>query len=384
MSTTSVKREQVTDTVGVLIVGLNGATANTLVTGLATTSEYRSVGSVIANADIPIFEPTNLRLVFGGWDIQATNAAEVARKHAILPASLIDTASSLTDVTPYRAIVGAADTIEARNAEYTVGVTDLDAAIALVMTDIADFRRRAHVRDCVLLILASPPAVTTQVAAATSAVAYAIAAARSQVPVVDFTPSPTLSHPDVVAAFSQSRVPYAGRDGNTGQSFLKMVISEALRIRNLRLRGWYSANILGNNDGRVLARPEHAVTKLSDKRGVIAPILGYSDFEHEIDITFYAPRGDNKESWDVVDFDGWLGLPMSLRLNWHGRDSILAAPLLLDLVYHMTHASRCGHTGVQEHLALYFKHPLGCGVLQPSEAFNNLAMHYALCCSKEI
>ncbi|MCF6154490.1 MAG: hypothetical protein E3K36_04395 [Candidatus Brocadia sp.] len=173
------------------------------------------------------------------------------------------------------------------------------------------------------------------------------------------------------------KVPLAGRDGNTGQTLIKTVLGQMFKIRNLNLNGWYSTNILGNNDGLVLSMPEHRQTKMEDKLGVLEPVLGYNHFTHIVDIHYYPPRGDNKEAWESIDFSGWLGMPMSAKINWLGRDSILAAPLIIDLVRLMEFALRRGECGIQSQLAIYFKHPLGTSARGFSDQYMLLKNYYA-------
>lgn len=188
---------------------------------------------------------------------------------------------------------------------------------------------------------------------------YAYAAIEENCPFVDFTPNVTLETEALLELADIKNVPLAGRDGNTGQTLMKTVLGQMLKIRNLKLDGWYSTNILGNNDGKVLARNEHAEIKMRDKLGVLEPLLGYGDFDHTVNIEYFAPRGDNKEAWDSIDFLGWLDQSISVKINWLGRDSILAAPLILDLIRLLEYAQREGEKGIQSHLAMYFKNPLG-------------------------
>jgi myo-inositol-1-phosphate synthase len=194
--------------------------------------------------------------------------------------------------------------------------------------------------------------------------AYAISAIRSGLPVVNFT-SNAVEIPTVVEEAIKVGVPLAGRDGKTGQTYLKVVLASALKARNLLVDGWYSLNILGNEDGKNLLNPEKAAGKLAHKTEVLDEILGYRVGErygtssHKVLIDYYPPRGDAKEAWDVIDFLGLFGLPMSLRVNLLARDSILAAPLVLDLARWMVALQMAGRSGLTPELAFYFKKPLG-------------------------
>jgi myo-inositol-1-phosphate synthase len=193
---------------------------------------------------------------------------------------------------------------------------------------------------------------------------YAIAAVLAGVPVVNFTPN-EVEIPVVIDEAVKRGVPISGRDGKTGQTYLKIVLASALKARNLFVDGWYSLNILGNQDGKNLMDPKRAAGKLSNKTEILDEILGYPVGErygvssHQVQIDYYPPRGDAKEAWDVIDFLGLFGLPMSIRLNLQGRDSVLATPLVLDLARWMVVLQRAGRTGPIPELAFYYKQPVG-------------------------
>ena len=194
--------------------------------------------------------------------------------------------------------------------------------------------------------------------------AYTIAAVQSGLPLVNFTPN-EVEFPAIVAESIERRIPIAGRDGKTGQTYLKTVLASAFKERRLTIAGWYSLNILGNEDGRNLMDPDHAAGKVANKTGLLEEILGTDTDSsreppaHKVHIDYYPPRGDAKEAWDVIDFKGLFDLPMSLRLNLQGRDSILAAPLVLDLGRWMLALQAAGRCGPVPELAFYFKKPVG-------------------------
>jgi myo-inositol-1-phosphate synthase len=193
---------------------------------------------------------------------------------------------------------------------------------------------------------------------------YAIAAILAGVPLVNFTPN-EVEIPVVINEAVKRGVPISGRDGKTGQTYLKVVLASALKARNLFVDGWYSLNILGNQDGKNLMDPKRAAGKLSNKTEILDEILGYPVGErygapsHQVKIDYYPPRGDAKEAWDVIDFLGLFGLPMSIRLNLQGRDSALATPLVLDLARWMVVLQRAGRSGPIPELAFYYKQPVG-------------------------
>jgi myo-inositol-1-phosphate synthase len=194
--------------------------------------------------------------------------------------------------------------------------------------------------------------------------AYVLAAIFSGVPVVNFSPN-SMEIPVVLQEAIKHEVPIAGCDGKTGQTYLKVVLASALKARNLFVDGWYSLNLLGNADGKNLMDPDRAAGKVANKTELLDDILGYPVGErygepsHKVHIDYYPPRGDAKEAWDAIDFQGMFGLPMSIRLNFQARDSILAAPLVLDLARWMAALKMAGRTGPVPELGFYFKKPLG-------------------------
>lgn len=194
--------------------------------------------------------------------------------------------------------------------------------------------------------------------------AFVTAAVLSGIPVVNFTPN-RAELPVIIAEANQRNVPLAGRDGKTGQTYLKMVLASALKARSLFVDGWYSLNILGNSDGINLMDPERAAGKLENKTGLLDEILGYpvgahyGAPAHKVHIDYYPPRGDAKEAWDVIDIKGLFGLPMSIRVNLQGRDSILAAPLAIDLARWAAALQAAGRSGPIPELGFYFKKPIG-------------------------
>jgi len=193
---------------------------------------------------------------------------------------------------------------------------------------------------------------------------YIIAAILAGLPIVNFTPN-QIEIPVVIKEAIKQGVPISGRDGKTGQTYLKVVLASALKARNLIVDGWYSLNILGNQDGKNLMDPHRAAGKLSNKTDILDDIMDYQVggrygvSSHKVRIDYYPPRGDAKEAWDVIDFLGVFGLPMSLRLNLQVRDSVLAAPLVVDLARWMIVLQMAGRSGPVPELAFYYKKPVG-------------------------
>jgi myo-inositol-1-phosphate synthase len=194
--------------------------------------------------------------------------------------------------------------------------------------------------------------------------AYVLAAILSGVPVVNFTPN-SVELPVICQEAKKRGVPICGRDGKTGQTYLKVAMASALKARSLKVNGWYSLNILGNDDGKNLMNPDCASGKLANKTELLDDILGYAVGEkygistHKVVIDYYPPRGDAKEAWDVIDFNGLFGLPMSIRINFLCRDSILAAPLVIDLARWMAAICLTNRKGPISELGFYFKKPVG-------------------------
>jgi myo-inositol-1-phosphate synthase len=210
--------------------------------------------------------------------------------------------------------------------------------------------------------------------------AYALAAVMSDVPVVNFTPN-AVEIPALIAEALKRNVPLCGRDGKTGQTYLTVVLASALKARCFTIDGWYSLNILGNADGKNLMEPRRAAGKVANKTDLLDDILGYrvggryGAPTHKVHIDYYPPRGDAKEAWDVIDFRGLFDLPMSIRLNLQGRDSIMAAPMALDLGRWLAALQLAGFGGPVPELGFFFKRPVGDRApLTFAEQLNSLAV----------
>ena len=384
--------------IGVLFVGLNGAVANTVITGINSVIDYKSntflpptisadytqdeiksFGSIVKTEYFRGVDFINEEeFIIGGWDVVYENAYNMARYHKIVPFEYYESVKGkLEKIFPMKGIVNSWDSFEAINSEYSINMNSFKNfmdSVDIVRKNIDDFKKNNKLKDVVVVYLALPLKIKRKLEELQnlsyedltklgpedlpSSCVYAIASILEGCPFVDFTPNLTLSIPLIEELSIRYGVPLAGMDGNTGQTLLKTLIAPMLKLRNFKLIGWYSTNILGNNDGKILSRNEHRELKIEDKLSVLEPILGYSDFDHVVEINYYKPKYDNKEAWDNVDFMGYLGLPMSFKINWIGRDSILAAPLVIDLIKHMEFAKRHSLKGILEYLAIYFKHPL--------------------------
>mgnify|MGYP001603530873 FL=1 len=367
--------------VGVLLVGLNGATANTTVAGSLAIKMGLTDNCDGMITETELFSHIDLvrfnQFVFGGWDVNSHDAYRSARFNKVLEPWLIeDLRPGLEQIRPWKAVTTEHDVDAAKKADNVMIASSLQEGLNALKQDILSFKDQHNLDKAIVVYLASPlkqvklkdihedlskfrKALIDNDESISSAMLYALAAIETGCPFVDFTPNVTLKIPALLQLAEIKNVPLAGRDGNTGQTLIKTVLGQMFKIRNLKLTGWYSTNILGNNDGLVLSMPEHRQTKMEDKLGALEPVLGYNHFTHIVDIHYYPPRGDNKEAWESIDFSGWLGMPMSVKINWLGRDSILAAPLIIDLSRLMELALRRGDDGIQSQLAIYFKHPLG-------------------------
>jgi myo-inositol-1-phosphate synthase len=382
--------------IGVLFGGL-GAISTTLIAGVEAIKKgmAKPVGSLAllgtidageGSQPVPIKDfvdfPTLDDLVFGGWDVVDTDGYEAARRARALEPDLLDTlAHELSAIRPWPGVFDPRFNRRVNGAFHKTGRDFMELA-EQVQADIVKFQKDNRLERCVLLWCASTEAYLEQAPAhetlakfeaamkaadhtvITPSMIYAYAALKLGVPFVNATPSRTVDIPALVDLANQN-APVCGKDLKTGQTFIKTVLAPGLRDRMLGLVGWYSTNILGNGDGETLDDPDAFKTKQESKLTVLRSILRpdlypdlYGRLHHQVQINYYPPRGDNKESWDAIDIFGWLGYPMSIKIDFLCRDSILAAPLLLDLVYFMDLAKRAGLTGAQEWLGFYFKSPM--------------------------
>ncbi len=383
---------------GVLFIGLNGATANTTVVGTRIFLKGRvpDYGMMTQTALFAAHKLVKLGdLVFGGWDLNSGNAYEAAVRNKVLEEKLINSVKAdVKKIRPMKGIVTSHDVDFLKTADNIKKVRNCRQQLAAIIKDIKAFKKANRLDRAVLVFLASPlkcvklgrihkdikalkAAIARNNPGITSGMLYALAAIETDSPFIDFTPNLTLEVPALLDYAVEKKVPLAGQDGNTGQTMMKTLLGQMMKIKNFKLAGWYSTNILGNMDGKVLALPEHCVLKMKDKLNVLNEVLGYGGFDNIVDIHYYQPRGDNKEAWDNIDFLGWLGMPMSFKINWLGRDSILAGPLVLDLVRLLDYAHRRGEGGLQGQLAMFFKHPLGAHVRGFFDEYTLLKDYYA-------
>ena len=332
--------------IGIMFVGLLGDNATTVIVGsMAMKYGYAPLKYGITEYE-ELFGKEFIDvndMVFSGWDYVDKSVFECAMKKKIISTEIISLVPELDKITPYKGIHTDMDIpLEDHFNHYYKPQTTIQA-IQFIKNDILDFKTKNHLDDIVIFYMGSPAKVIDsnslklsydsikqmEVKQLPSSLLYAIAAIESNAHFVDFTPSETLEFGFINDLAKKFCVQISGRDGSTGQTMLKLVIADMLRIRNLHLDAWYSTNIIGNHDGYILSMPEYCVTKIQDKTNNIKNILGYDDFEHKVSIDYFKYKGDKKESWDAVYFSGWINEPMSLKLNWQGEDSMLAAPIIL-------------------------------------------------------
>ena len=348
-----------------LVAGAKGAIGTTLAAAVAAIEETPEVVLpylTTAEKFDDLRDCTSVTMA--GWDPSGDSITEAIARHGVLPNGLW---------TAHKSRLNALPVMNAPAASGTIG-----DQVKTLRADIARFRDLFPNARCVLINLLPAACDLTDPSGYTSLdqlmgepadsilpdVAYVAAAVESGVPVVNFTPN-TVELPAIVTRALSNGVPLAGRDGKTGQTYFKVVLASALKARGLYVDGWYSLNILGNADGLNLMDPDNACGKLNNKTRLLDDILGYPVGErygrstHKVTIDYYPPRGDAKEAWDVIDVQGLFGMPMSLRLNLQGRDSILAAPMVLDLARWASALQAAGIAGPIADLGFYFKKPVG-------------------------
>jgi len=390
---------------GILTPGL-GAVATTFMAGVESIRRGRSkpIGSLTQMATIRLGKRTDNRsplikdfvplaslddLVFGAWDPIPDDALTAARKAGVLEEKDIEAvADFLREIKPMSAVFDNRYVTRIKGSNVKQGKTKRDLAEQL-RQDIRDFKARHKLDRVVIVWCASTEifikpgpqhatleqfekAMERNDEAIAPSMLYAYAAIMEGVPFCNGAPNLCVDTPALLQLAQERGVPISGKDFKTGQTWMKTVIAPGLKARMLGLAGWYSTNILGNRDGEVLDDPQSFKTKEESKLSVLHTILQpelypdlYKDFAHVVRINYYPPRGDNKEGWDNIDIVGWMNYPMQIKINFLCRDSILAAPIVLDLALFSDFAQRAGMKGIQEWLSFYYKSPMAAPGLQP-------------------
>ena len=390
---------------GILLVGL-GAVSTTFVAGVEAIRKGKSepIGSLTQMGTVRLGKRTDNRcpkikdfvpladlddVVFGAWDIFSDSAYEAALHAGVLEKSLVeDLREQLESLKPMQAVFSQNYVKRLNGTNVKQGKNKMELAEQII-EDIARFKQEKSCDRLVIVWAASTEIFLEQSAvhetieafekglydddaAIAPSMIYAYAAIKSGVPFANGAPNLTADIPALTRLAEQNNVPICGKDFKTGQTLMKTILAPGLKSRMLGLDGWYSTNILGNRDGEVLDDPESFKTKEESKLSVLEHILQpevypelYKDFSHVVRINYYPPRGDNKEGWDAIDIFGWLGYKMQIKIDFMCRDSILAAPLCLDLALFLDLAQRAKMKGIQEWLSFYFKAPQTAPELYP-------------------
>jgi myo-inositol-1-phosphate synthase len=390
---------------GVLLPGI-GAVSTTFMAGVEAVKRGLGVpiGSLTQLATVRLGKRTEGRaplikdfvplanlsdLEFGGWDIYEDNAYEAARKAAVLDPSMLERVREpLEKLQPMEAVFDNEYVRRIHGPNVKEARTKMDKA-QMLMDDIRNFQNRTGVARTVMIWCGSTEVfhrasevhqtlkdfeagLTKNDPEIAPSQIYAYAALKSGIPYANGAPNLTTDTPALLELARENHIPICGKDFKTGQTFMKTMIAPGLKARMLGMSGWFSTNILGNRDGEVLDDPGSFRSKEETKLSVLDQILQpelypqlYGDLFHKVRIDYYPPRGDSKEGWDNIDIFGWLGYPMQIKINFLCRDSILAAPLVLDLVLFLDLAHRAGMRGIQEWLSFYFKAPMHAAKVYP-------------------
>ena len=364
---------------GIAIVGVGGAVGTTIVAGIELLKK-----NLIGTEGLPLADlPGNLtkdlaaykNIILGGWDLFAENLAKAAEEHEVLThKQFVAVEDELKKIKPWRA-VGDKNFLANIEGENQFSQTDSHRiTIEKIRKDLREFKKICD--EAVVINLASTEkladegneifnslagfekALDENSKEISPAMLYAYAAISEKIPYGNFTPSAAADIPALVEYAEKQRVPVAGKDGKTGQTMIKTALAPAFKIRALKVEGWYSTNILGNRDGLALSNADSLASKIKTKGSVLNDILGYQVEDHIVDIRYYRPRGDNKEAWDNIDVRGFLGQPMQIKINFLCKDSILAAPLAIEIARLLDLAKRRDSFGVQEQLSVFFKLPM--------------------------
>jgi len=394
-----------TGKLGILTPGL-GAVATTFIAGVVASRRGlgKPIGSLTQMGRIRLGKRTESRqplirefvplatldqLVFGGWDIFTDNVYQAATHAKVLDQQLLESLKDeLEQIHPMSAVFDSRYVRNINGPNVKTGASKMALAEQL-MADIQQFKAKNNCERLVMVWCGSTEAYIESSAVHASLTAfeqglhdnhpeiapsqiYAYAALKSRVPFANGAPNLTCDIPALLELSVREKTAIGGKDFKTGQTLLKTVVAPGLNARALGVKGWFSTNILGNRDGEVLDAPENFRTKEVSKGNVLDGIFNpelqpdlYGDLYHKIRINYYPPHGDNKESWDNIDIFGWLGYQMQIKINFLCRDSILAAPIVLDLALFLDLAQRSQLQGIQEWLSFYFKAPQSIPGLPP-------------------
>ena len=382
---------------GILIPGL-GAVATTFIAGVEAVKKgiAHPVGSLTQMGNIRLGKRTENRhpkindfvplaklgdITFGGWDVYEDNVYEAAMHAKVLEQPLLDAVKpQLEAIKPMKAVFDKSYVSNLDGTNVKTAATKYDLAMQ-VIDDIENFKKQNNCSRVVMVWCGSTEKYISEADIHSSiekfeaalknnesliapSMIYAYAALKCGVPFANGAPNLTCDIPALIELAKKTNTPIGGKDFKTGQTLMKTIVAPGLFARSLGVRGWFSTNILGNRDGYVLDHPDNFKTKEVSKLSVLDEIFKpdnnqelYGDLYHKVRINYYPPHGDNKESWDNIDIFGWLNYPMQIKINFLCRDSILAAPIVLDLALFLDLAKRANMSGIQEWLSFYFKSP---------------------------
>jgi myo-inositol-1-phosphate synthase len=399
------KIDGATGKLGILLVGL-GAVSTTTIAGVIAVRRGLAppIGSLTQMGTVRLGKRTEGRsplikdfvplsslddVVFGAWDIFEDNSYEAAKTAGVLEADMLEQIRpELEAIKPMPAVFDRRYVKRLDGPNVKKGKNKKDLAEQL-REDMRRFKQQHNCERLVMVWCGSTEVFLTESAAHASVAAlekglesnddnipssmvYAYAAIKEGIPYANAAPNLSADIPALIELAASTGSPLAGKDLKTGQTLIKTIIAPGLKARLLGVEGWYSTNILGNRDGEVLDDPESFKTKEESKKSVLDYILQpnlypelYKDLCHVVRINYYPPRGDNKEGWDNIDIFGWLNYKMQLKVNFLCRDSILAAPIVLDVALFLDLAKRAGREGIQEWLSFYFKSPMHAPGLYP-------------------
>ncbi len=393
---------------GVWILGARGGVATTMIVGaLALKHGLAESTGLITSTDL--FDGVPLAgvddLIFGGHDVRTTSLPECAREIScatgtLHPALLAAIEPDLAEIETHLrtgVLHHSGHAIETlAGVDVSAGETDPGAAVARIVTDLEEFGREQKIDRLVVVNLASTePQIKDHPAhhsvdgleqalkdgdgtAFIASSLYAIAAARVGAAFLNFTPSPGALLPSIARLLEEAGSPFMGSDGKTGETLVKSALAPMFRYRNLRVLSWQGYNMLGDRDGEVLAHDENRKTKIDSKDNLLHEYLGYP-LHSKVAIDYVPSLDDWKTAWDFIHFEGFLGVKMSLQFTWQGCDSILAAPLVIDMVRLLDLAQRRGDKGAQSHLALFFKSPHGVKDHDLHRQFHALTQYLEAC-----
>ena len=393
------KIEKASGRLGVLMPGL-GAVSTTFIAGTLAIRKglSRPIGSLTQMGSLRLGKRTEKRevdikdfvplanlddLVFGGWDIFEDNCYEAAVKAGVIDVTLLDQVKpELSSIKPMKAVFEK-KFVKKLDGTYIKSAKGHRKRIEALRQDIRNFKKENKVDRVVMIWCGSTEvyqepkdsiyesleslekALDSDNPSIAPSILYAYAAMKEGVPYANGAPNLSVDFDAMYSLASQEGVPIAGKDFKTGQTLMKTILAPGFKARMIGIDGWFSTNILGNRDGEVLDDPDSFKSKEVSKLGVLEQILEpekypelYGDLYHKVRINYYPPRGDNKEGWDNIDIKGWLDYPMQIKVNFLCRDSILAAPIVLDLALFLDLSNRAGMHGIQEWLSFYFKSPM--------------------------